>query len=149
MARLSGSASADINAPLQTVWAVLEDVLAGPEWQSGLERMVAVERDAAGRPTLVDTDNDLRVIVVKARIRFHYDPPTLLAWTQEAGDMKSASGACELVDLGSGRTRATYRLDADLGRVLGLAVRGPVAAAARAVFVNRRAEELRRRVEGG
>ena len=62
--------------------------------------------------------------------------------------MKSVHGAWELEDLGNGRTRATYTLDADLGRVLGLLMRGPAEAAMRAIFVNGRSGELKRRVEG-
>jgi hypothetical protein len=111
--------------------------------------MTSLERDADGRPTLVETENDIKVRRVKARVRFSYEGPTLLAWTQEKGDMKSVDGAWELEDLSDGRTRATYRLDADPGRVLGLVIRGPVEAATRAIFVNGRPGELKRRVEGG
>jgi hypothetical protein len=85
---------------------------------------------------------------IKAYVRFRYEGPTRLSWTQEKGDMKSVDGAWELKDLGNGRTRATYRLDADLGRVLGLLMRGPAEAALRAIFVNGRSGELQRRIEG-
>jgi hypothetical protein len=111
--------------------------------------MTALEHDADDRPTLVETENDIKVRRIKSHVRFRYEGPTLLAWTQEKGDMKSVEGAWELEDLGGGRTRATYRLDADLGRVLGLVIRGPVEAATRAMFVNSRPGELKRRVEGG
>jgi uncharacterized protein YndB with AHSA1/START domain len=149
MGHLGGSASVEIDAPLEDVWAVVQDVLAAPEWQGGLDKMTSLERDADGRPTLVETENDIKVRRVKARVRFSYEGPTLLAWTQEKGDMKSVDGAWELEDLSDGRTRATYRLDADPGRVLGLVIRGPVEAATRAIFVNGRPGELKRRVEGG
>jgi len=148
MARLEGSASDEIDAPLKEVWALVEDVLRAPEWQGGLERMTAIEHDADGRPALVETENDVRVRRIKACVRFHYEGPTRLSWTQEKGDMKSVDGAWELEDLGHGRTRATYRLDADLGRVLGLLMRGPAEAALRAIFVNGRSGELKRRIEG-
>ena len=149
MGHLGGSASVEIDAPLEDVWAVVQDVLAAPEWQGGLDKMTSLERDADGRPTLVETENDIKVKRVKARVRFSYEGPTLLAWTQEKGDMKSVDGAWELEDLGDGRTRASYRLDADPGRLLGLVIRGPVEAATRAIFVNGRPGELKRRVEGG
>jgi hypothetical protein len=84
---------------------------------------------------------------VKARVRFHYEGPQRLRWTQEQGDMKSVEGSWELEDLGDGRTRATYTLDADPGRVLGMLIRGRGAAATRALFVNGRPGELKRRVE--
>jgi uncharacterized protein YndB with AHSA1/START domain len=147
MARLGGSASVEIDAPLEHVWTVVEDVMSAPQWQGGLDRMTELERDAEGHATLVETENDIKVRRIKASVRFHYEPPTRLSWTQEKGDMKSVEGAWELEDLGGGRTRATYTLDTDLGRVLGMLVRGPAEAALRAIFVNGRPGELKRRVE--
>jgi len=147
MAHLGGSASAEIDAPLERVWAVIEDVMTAPEWQGGLDRMTALERDADGRPMLVETENDIKVRRIKAHVRFRYEEPTRLSWTQEKGDMKSVEGAWDLEDLGNGRTHATYTLDADPGRVLGLVIRGPVEAATRTIFVNGRPGELKRRVE--
>ncbi len=148
MANLGGRASAEIDAPLEAVWAVVADVPTAPEWQGGLDAMTVLERDDAGRATLVETENDIKVRRVKARVRFRYEEPRRLAWSQEKGDMKSVDGSWQLEDLGAGRTRATYELDADPGRVLGLVIRGPVEAATRALFVNGRPGELKRRVEG-
>jgi carbon monoxide dehydrogenase subunit G len=148
MAHLGGTASADIEAPLEEVWAVVEDVITAPQWQGGLDAMTALEHDDSGRATLVETENDIRVRRIKAHVRFDYEAPTRLSWTQEKGDMKSVEGSWQLEDLGDGRTRATYTLDADPGRVLGLVIRGPVEAATRAMFVNGRPGELKRRVEG-
>jgi carbon monoxide dehydrogenase subunit G len=147
MGHLGGSASAEIEAPLEEVWAVVEDVMTAAEWQGGLDRITALEEDAAGRPTLVETENDIKVRRIKALVRFRYDGPTRLSWTQEKGDMKSVEGTWLLEDLGEARTRATYALDADPGRMLGLVIRGPVEAATRALFVNGRPGELKRRVE--
>ena len=148
MAHLGGSASSEIDAPLEEVWSVVEDVLSAPDWQGGLDAMTALEHDADGRPVLVETQNDIKIRRVKARVRFRYEGPTHLAWTQERGDMKSVDGSWELEDLGGGRTRATFSLDADPGRMLGMFIRGPVEAATRAIFVNGRPGELKRRVEG-
>jgi carbon monoxide dehydrogenase subunit G len=148
MANMGGSASSEIDAPLDEVWAVVEDVLSAPDWQGGLDRMTALEHDTDGRPSLVETENDLKIRRIKARVRFRYEGPRHLAWTQEKGDMKSVEGSWELEDLGGGRTRATYTMDVDPGRVLGLLVRGPVEAATRAIFVNGRPGELKRRIEG-
>jgi carbon monoxide dehydrogenase subunit G len=149
MAHLGGSADVEIAAPIDAVWAVVEDVVSAPEWQGGLDSVRALEHDGDGRASVVESENDIKVRRVKSRVRFAYDPPTRLAWTQEKGDMKSVEGAWELEDLGDGRTRATYRLDADPGRMLGMLIRGPVEAATRAMFVNGRPAELKRRVEGG
>lgn len=148
MAHLGGSASSEIDAPLEEVWAIVEDVLSAPDWQGGLDAMTALEHDADGRPALVETENDIKVRRIKARVRFRYEGPARLAWTQEQGDMKSVDGSWELEDLGGGRTRATFSLDADPGRMLGMLIRGPVETATRAIFVNGRPGELKRRVEG-
>jgi carbon monoxide dehydrogenase subunit G len=148
MARLGGTASAEIDAPLAEVWAVVEDVLIAPEWQGGLVAIRPLEHDAEGRPTLVESESDLKVRTVTTRVRFSYDAPTRLSWTQEKGDLKSVDGSWTLEDLGDGRTRATYTLDADPGRVLGMVIRGPVEAGARAMLVNARPGELKKRVEG-
>jgi carbon monoxide dehydrogenase subunit G len=148
MAHLGGTASSEIDAPLERVWAVLEDVLSAPDWQGGLDAMTALEHDDAGRAVLVETENDIKVRRIKARVRFRYEGPTRLSWTQEQGEMKSVEGSWGLEDLGAGRTRATYELDADPGRLLGMLIRGPVEAATRAIFVNGRPGELKRLVEG-
>jgi carbon monoxide dehydrogenase subunit G len=149
MGHLGGSASAEIDAPLQEVWAVLQDVMAAPEWQGGLDEVTALKRDDDGRPTLIDSVADIRVRRVKSRVRVRYEGPTRLSWVQEEGDMKSVEAVWELEDLGNGRTRASYMFDADPGGVLGLVIRGPVQVATRAIFVNGRPGELMRRVEGG
>jgi hypothetical protein len=145
---MGGSKSAEIDAPLEDVWAVVEDVLSAPDWQGGLVSMSALERDAGGRPTLVETENDIKVRHVKTQVRFSYEPPTRLEWSQEKGDLKSVEGSWALEDLGDGRTRATYTLDSDPGRVLGMLMRGPVEAAVRGMLVNARPDELKARVEG-
>lgn len=149
MANLGGSASADIDAPIERVWQVIEDVATAPDWQGGLDRLTVLEQDDAGRPTLVESENDIKVRTIKAHVSFGYDGPQRLSWTQVKGDLKSVEGSWELLDLGDGRTRATYTLDIDPGRMLGLVIRGPVEAATRAIFVNGRPGELKRRVEGG
>jgi carbon monoxide dehydrogenase subunit G len=148
MAHMGGTASAEIEAPVEEVWAVVEDVLTAPDWQGGLVRVSALERDSDGRPTLVESVSDIKVRHVKTEVRFSYVPPTRLSWVQEKGDLKSVEGSWALEDLGGGRTRATYTLDGDPGRVLGMIIRGPVEAAARAMLVNARPGELKARVEG-
>jgi carbon monoxide dehydrogenase subunit G len=147
MPRISGSASAEIEAPVEEVWMVVEDVLTAPDWQGGLVAMLALEHGTDGRPALVEADNDLFVRHIKTRVRFSYQPPTHLSWTQEKGDLKSLTGSWGLQDLGEGKTRATYTLDADPGRVLGMLVRGPAEAAILAGLVNARPGELKVRME--
>lgn len=147
MARMGGSASAEIEAPIERVWAVVEDVLDAPRWQGGLVGVSPLERDGEGRPTLVESESDVKVKHVKTEVRFSYEPPARLSWRQEKGDLKSVEGSWALEALGEGRTRATYTLDADPGRALGMLIRGPVESAVRAMLVNSRPGELKQRVE--
>jgi carbon monoxide dehydrogenase subunit G len=148
MANLSGSSSAEIDASVDAVWAVVEDVLIAPEWQGGLSAMTALEKDEQGRAVVVETSTDAKVREIKTRVRFDYSgAPTRLSWVQEKGDLKSVEGSWTLEELGEGRTRATYSLEADPGRVLGMLLRGPVESAVRAMLVNARAGELKKYVE--
>jgi ribosome-associated toxin RatA of RatAB toxin-antitoxin module len=144
---MGGSASAEIDAPMDEVWAEVEDVLAAPQWQGGVVAIEALESDAENRPTLVEIENDIKVRHVKTQVRFRYEAPTVLSWTQEKGDLKSVTGSWKLEDLGDGRTRATYTIDSDPGRMLGMVIRGPVEAAVRAMLVNARPGELKARIE--
>ena len=148
MANLTGSSTAEIEAPLERVWAVVADVEKAPDWQGGLKSMHATQRDGDGRAILCDSESDAKVRSLKSTVRFSYDAPTKLGWTQEKGELKSVVGSWDLQDLGDGRTRATYSLEVDLGRVLGMVIRGPLVDVLRGMLINARAGELKRHVEG-
>src|SRR5438067_6125602 len=111
MANLTGSSSAEIDAPIERVWSLVQDVEAAPEWQGGLKAMHAVERDDDGRATVCDTESDGKVRTIKSTVRFSYYEPTRLSWTQLKGELKSVEGSWELEDLGDRRTKATYSLE--------------------------------------
>jgi carbon monoxide dehydrogenase subunit G len=147
MAKITGSSSEEINAGIDDVWAVVEDVLSAPDWQGGLKDMEELERDGEGHVTLVESSNDAKVRTIKSTVRFEYDGPTRLSWTQEKGELKSVDGSWELEDLGDGRTQATYQLEVELGRMLGMVIRGPLIDVLRGQLVNARAGELKKRVE--
>jgi ribosome-associated toxin RatA of RatAB toxin-antitoxin module len=149
VAHLGGTASIEIDAPLEQVWEAVEDVLKAPEWQNGVLSMDALEKDGQGRATLVEVENDAKVRTIKAEVRFDYgEAPTRLTWSQERGDLKRLDGHWLLEDLGDGRTKATYMIDGDPGRVLGMLVRGPVNDYITSVLVNGRPGELKGWVEG-
>jgi len=149
MGTIEGTSTAEIEAPIEQVWDVVEDVLSAPDWQGGLKGMEELERDAEGHVTLVETSSDAKVRTLKSTVLFTYDGPGRLEWRQEKGEMKSVEGAWELDDLGDGRTRASYRLEVELGRMLGMVIRGPLVDALRGQLVSARAGELKERVEGG
>jgi len=147
MAPLSGSSTAEINAPLQRVWELVQDVEAAPQWQGGLKSMRAVERDDQGRGVLCEAETDAKVRTVKSTVRFAYDGPARLTWKQEKGELKSVEGSWILEDLGGERTRATYAIEADLGRMLGMVIRGPLVGVLRDMLAGARAGELKKHAE--
>ena len=148
MGAMEGTASEEIDAPLAEVWAVVEDVESAPEWQGGMDTMDVQERDAQGRAEVCETATEAGPRTVRSLVRFEYEPEHRLTWTQIKGDLKHVVGSWELEDLGDGRTRATYTLEGDPGRILGMLARGPVGDKVRAVIIERRPGELKRRVEG-
>jgi uncharacterized membrane protein len=146
MGNLGGVASVEIDAPIEEVWDVVADIESAPDWQDGFEDVEVIEHDDEGRVLVANTESDAKVRTVKTRLRFRYEEPTLVEWRQEKGDLKSLVGAWELEDLGDGRTRATYRLDGDPGRMLGMLIRGPVEDRLREILVGGRPGELVERI---
>jgi hypothetical protein len=126
---------------------LVENVESAPEWQGGLKSMHALDRDGDGRAIRCEAETDAKIKTVKSIVRFTYDGPDTLRWTQEKGDLKSVVGSWTLEDLGGDRTRATYALEVDLGRTLSLLARGPVVDVIRQMLVGARAGELKKRIE--
>lgn len=149
MATIEGTASAEIEAPIDAVYAIVADIEGSPRWQPDLTLAECLERDRDGNQTLMRVETDAKVRRLGATIRVDYEPPNRIEWAQEDGDLKSFAGAWELEDLGAGRTRATYRLDIDPGRVLGMAVRGPVVEMLRERLIDSTPEKLKGFAEGG
>ena len=142
MGQLGGEASIEIEVGIDELWEIVEDVATAPDWQDGLEEMKVLDRDGEGRVARAESVSDAKVKTVKSIVAFTYDPPHRVAWRQEKGDLKSVEGAWELEDLGDGVTRATYRLNGDPGRVLGMMIRGPVEDRLREILVGGRPGEL-------
>src|SRR6476646_2400298 len=119
MGTVGGSASTEIEAPIEEVYAVAADGEGSPRWQAEIKAAECIERDREGNQVLVHIETDAKVRRLGSEIRFSYEPTRRISWVQEDGDLKSVEGSWKLEDLGDGRTRATYWLEVDLGRVLG------------------------------
>jgi uncharacterized membrane protein len=144
---IEGSASIDIDAPIDEVYAVAADVEHSPRWQPEIKEARVLERDAAGNQVLVHTETDAKVRTLKSVLRFSYDEPHALSWSQEDGDLKAVDGAWEFEDVGDGRTRATYSMTVDLGRMLGMVIRGPLVGVLKGQLIESMPEKLKRDVE--
>ncbi len=147
MGTIGGSASTEIEAPIDEVYAVAADVEGSPRWQPEIKIAECIEHDGEGNQTLVHMETDAKVRRLGSEIRFSYAAPSRISWVQEDGDLKSVEGSWELEDLGGGRTRATYQLEVDLGRVLGMVIRGPLVGVLRGQLVESMPEKLRRFME--
>jgi len=147
MGRISASHTVEIDAPLADVYAVAADVPGAVEWNPALDKVDVIETDDQGRATLVETEADVKVKKSKSILRFSYDEPNGLRWEQEKGDVKSVDGRWELSEIEPGRTRATYGLEVDPGRMLGMLLRGPVEGQVKEYLTKGAAEGLKRHLE--
>jgi uncharacterized membrane protein len=147
MGNITGERSVEIDAPIQQVFDIAADIENAPAWQGSLKDVEVLERDGDGRATVVDTVNDAKVKTVKAKLSFAYDAPGKITWTQLKGDVKSLVGHWTLEDLGGDRTRATYALEVDPGRMLGMLIRGPVEGQVRDFLLGNAADGLKRTAE--
>jgi uncharacterized membrane protein len=147
MGTIRGDRSVEIEAPIERCYEIAADIENAPEWQGSLKDVEVLERDGERRALLVETESDAKVKSVRSVLRFSYEPPTGIRWVQEKGDTKSLTGSWSFEDLGDGRTRATYALEAEPGRILGLLLRGPAEAKVRDFLVGNAADGLKEKAE--
>jgi len=146
---IHGSATEVINAPIAEVYKVAADVENSPKWQPEIKDVEVLERDSDGNQTRVLTESDAKVKTVKSELEFSYDEPNGLSWKQKKGDMKSVEGSWTLKDLGDGTTQATYEMTVDMGRTLGLVIRGPLVDLLRGQMVDTMPGKLKAFIEQG
>ena len=144
---IEGSATTEIEAPIKRVYEIAADVEGSPRWQPEIKRAEVLERDDAGNQVLVHTETDGKVRTLNSTLRFSYDEPNGLSWSQEEGDLKSVEGNWVFEDLGEGRTRATYWMTVDLGRMLGMVIRGPLVDILRGQLVGSMPGKLKKFIE--
>ncbi len=149
MGVIKGDRSVEIDAPMARCFEIASDIDHAPEWQGSLKDVEVLERDGEKRASLVETESDAKVKTVRAVLRFSYEPPAAISWVQEKGDTKSLTGGWNFEDLGGGRTRATYWLEAHPGRMLGLLLRGPAESRVRDFLLGDAAAGLKARAERG
>ena len=147
MGVLEASWTVEIDAPRERCYEIAADIENAPRWQGTLEEAEVLDRDGEGRPRRVETVSDAKVRKARARLRFDYDPPSGISWEQEKGDTKWLTGSWEFEELGRDRTRATYGLRADPGRVLGMLLRGPVEGKVKEALTRNAAEGLKAEAE--
>ncbi len=148
MANVTGSASTEIDAPLDAVWASVQDVEHWAQWQSTLGQVTPAARDGEGRVSECDADIDAKVTQISMRLACSYAPPARMSFERTSGDLSSLAGSWTLEDLGGGRTRASYELEVDPGGVIGFLLNAERKEKLRALLVDARPAELKARVAG-
>ncbi len=147
MGTIRGSATTEIEAPIEAVYAVAADAEGAPRWQPEIEVAECLARDGDGNQAQVRIETETPIKRLASTLRYRYDSPTRISWKQEDGDLKSVTGSWQLEDLGDDRTRATYELEVDPGRILGMAMRGPVVGVLRGKLVESMPDKLKAFVE--
>jgi ribosome-associated toxin RatA of RatAB toxin-antitoxin module len=147
MGKINGTSSIEIDVPIEAVYAAAADIEASPRWQPEISVSECLERDADGNQVLVHMETDAKVRRLGSDLRFSYEKPSRISWAQETGELKSVEGSWEFEDLGEGCTRVTYWLEVDLGRTLGLLIRGPLVGVLKGQLVNSMPERLKRFAE--
>jgi ribosome-associated toxin RatA of RatAB toxin-antitoxin module len=135
--------AAIVEASPQACFDALTDFERLPEWQGAVRRARVLERDAAGRGTVVEYEVDVRLKTVRYRLRQLYDEPHRLASEYLGGDFRDFCGEWRFEPAGDGRTRVELDLRIDPGRF----VPGPLRAAIADAVMRRALRDLKRYVE--
>jgi len=146
---IAGRASADIEAPIDAVWPVLQDVEQWAAWQGTLGHVDVLKRDAEDRVSRCEVQIDAKIQKIRLELAITYDPPRGVSWERDGGDLKHMEGSWQLEDLGDRRTRATYALEVEPGGILNLLINASVEEKLRGTLVDARPAELKARVESG
>jgi uncharacterized membrane protein len=147
MGILKASRTVEIEAPKARCYEIISDLERSPDWQQAMISIDLLETDAEGRGTLVAVKSDAKVREVTSHLAFAYQPEDGMTWEQMKGDLKWLNGYWRLEEMGVDQTRATYGLEADTGRMLGLLLKGPVEDKVKQWLTNDAAEGLKRYAE--
>ena len=149
MGDIKGSRTVEIDAPIDEVFAIAVDLDNTPSWQASMRTVKVLERYEDGNAKVADVESDAKIRTVKNRLRFSSKRPSRIDWVLEKGDTKALRGSWDFEALDTERTRATFSLAVDPGRVLGMLLRGPAESKARDFLLGDAAEGLKRKAEAG
>ena len=149
MGVLKAERSVEIEAPLERCYEIIVNLETTPEWQESMLSLKVLDRDGDGRTRRAEIESDAKVRQVSSILAFRYHPPDRMTWEQEKGELKWLNGEWRLEALSPERTRATYALEADTGRMLGMLIRGPVEGKVKEFLTKDAVEGLKRHAERG
>jgi|APCry1669189034_1035192.scaffolds.fasta_scaffold78600_1 ribosome-associated toxin RatA of RatAB toxin-antitoxin module len=133
-----------IDAPPQTVMAVIADLDAYPEWSEGITAIEVLATGPDGRPTQARFHLASGPIKDTYELDYHWQGDTSVRWILTKGDMLTMmDGSYTLIDNGDESTRVEYRLAVDVKiPMIGLLKRK-----AEKVIVDTALKGLRKRVD--
>jgi ribosome-associated toxin RatA of RatAB toxin-antitoxin module len=135
--------SARIDAPPQACFDALTDYDRLPEWQGAVRDVRVLERDEAGRGSIVEYAVDARLTTVRYRLRQIYEEPHRLASEYLGGDFRDFCGEWRFQPTDDGGTHAELELRIDPGRFVPRPIRSAIADA----VMRRALRDLKRHVE--
>jgi ribosome-associated toxin RatA of RatAB toxin-antitoxin module len=110
----SVSDTSTIAASVETVFEIIIDLEAYPNWVEGMLEAEVLEEDENDRPLRARFRIDARIAEISYTLEYSYDDPNL-SWTLIEGEMvNQLDGAYELTDLGDEGTKVRYSLEADV-----------------------------------
>jgi uncharacterized membrane protein len=134
----------EIDAPIDTCFAAIIDYETFPSWQGAVVDTEVLDWDAKGRGKRVRLFIDAKVRKVDYTLDYSYDEPERIEWDfVEGNGINGADGHYLFEDLGSDRTRATYKL----GLEVGIPLPGPVARRAHKTTLKSSVDDLKKEAE--
>ena len=143
MAGYGDCRTAEIDASPQECFDALTDFERLPEWQGPVRDVRVLERDEAGRGSIVEYAVDARLTTVRYRLRQIYEEPHRLASEYLSGDFRDFWGEWRFQPTDHGGTHAELELRIDPGRLVPAPIRSAIADA----VMRRTLRDLKRHVE--
>jgi ribosome-associated toxin RatA of RatAB toxin-antitoxin module len=107
------SDTARIDAPPETILAVITDMEAYPEWAEGVRTAEVLDTDDEGRPLRTRYEVDAKVVEVRYTLAYTYGEGRV-EWTMVEGEtLNQLDGSYVLAPSGSA-TDVTYTIEADV-----------------------------------
>jgi uncharacterized membrane protein len=109
-------ADLEIASPVEACWRLLCEVERVPAWVRGVARVVVIEVDGEGRPTLVEFLSMPNRGSVSYRLAYTYDAGArTVRWRSSSAEVRELAGEAVLEELVDGRTRLRYGVRAGAG----------------------------------
>lgn len=134
----------EIEAPIETCFDAIVDYETFPRWQQAVEQTEVLDRDRDGLGRRVRLHVDAKVRVIDYTLDYRYERPTRIEWEfVEGNGMNDVDGEYIFEELGSDRTRATYRLGVEPG----IPIPRPVARRIHKQTLKRSVQDLKKEAE--